>query len=30
MSILLGDEFPNFKAKTTIGEIDFHEYIKDS
>jgi thioredoxin-dependent peroxiredoxin len=30
MPLLLGDEFPNFKGKTTIGEIDFHEYIKDS
>jgi len=30
MVLLLGDEFPNFKGKTTIGEIDFHEYIKDS
>ncbi|MCW8310478.1 peroxiredoxin [Sphingobacterium thalpophilum] len=30
MSLRLGDEAPNFKAQTTIGEIDFHDYIKDS
>lgn len=30
MSLRLGDEAPNFKAQTTIGEIDFHEYIKGS
>lgn len=23
----LGDIFPNFLAKTTIGEIDFHKWI---
>ncbi|MFZ4263134.1 peroxiredoxin [Sphingobacterium sp. HJSM2_6] len=27
MSLRLGDEAPNFQAKTTIGDIDFHEYI---
>jgi len=26
----LGDTFPNFKAKTTEGEIDFHEWIADT
>ncbi|MGX5820158.1 peroxiredoxin [Chitinophaga lutea] len=30
MSLRLGDTAPNFKAKTTIGEIDFHEYLGDS
>lgn len=29
MSLRLGDIAPNFKAKTTIGEIDFHEYLGD-
>lgn len=27
MSLRLGDIAPNFKAKTTAGEIDFHEYL---
>lgn len=27
MSLRLGDQAPNFKAKTTIGEIDFYEYL---
>lgn len=27
MAIRLGDIAPNFKAKTTEGEIDFHEYL---
>ena len=27
MSLRLGDTAPNFKAKTTAGEIDFHEYL---
>ena len=26
----LGDEFPNFKAVTTTGLIQFHEWIGDS
>lgn len=26
----LGDEFPNFKAKTTQGDIDFHEWIGET
>ena len=26
----LGDIAPNFKAKTSLGEIDFHEYLGDS
>lgn len=30
MSIRLGDDAPNFKANTTIGEIDFHEYLGNS
>lgn len=25
--VLLGDEFPNFKANTTIGEIQFHDWL---
>ncbi|BAV08985.1 1-Cys peroxiredoxin [Filimonas lacunae] len=29
MSLRLGDTAPNFKAQTTIGEIDFHEYLGD-
>lgn len=27
MSLRLGDLAPNFKAKTTEGDIDFHEYL---
>ncbi|MBI1780935.1 MAG: peroxiredoxin [Sphingobacteriales bacterium] len=27
MSLRLGDDAPNFKATTTEGEIDFHEYL---
>ena len=27
MSLRLGDTAPNFKAVTTEGEIDFHEYL---
>jgi thioredoxin-dependent peroxiredoxin len=27
MSLRLGDTAPNFKAQTTAGEIDFHEYL---
>lgn len=30
MSIRLGDDAPNFKANTTIGEIDFYEYLGNS
>lgn len=27
MSLRLGDVAPNFKAQTTVGEIDFYEYL---
>ncbi|QBQ42349.1 peroxiredoxin [Sphingobacterium psychroaquaticum] len=30
MSLRLGDEAPNFQAKTTIGDIDFYNYIDGS
>jgi alkyl hydroperoxide reductase subunit AhpC len=30
MSIRIGDEAPNFKAQTTEGPIDFHEWIGNS
>jgi len=30
MSLRLGDIAPNFKAKTTQGNIDFYEYLGDS
>lgn len=30
MSLRLGDIAPNFKAKTSVGEIDFYEYLGDS
>jgi alkyl hydroperoxide reductase subunit AhpC len=30
MRIRLGDEAPNFTAQTTLGEINFHEYLGDS
>src|SRR5688572_26513912 len=30
MSLRLGDAAPNFQAKTSIGEIDFYEYLGDS
>ncbi|HTI61644.1 peroxiredoxin [Mucilaginibacter sp.] len=30
MSLRLGDAAPNFKAKTSEGEIDFYEYLGDS
>ncbi|MCU7547598.1 peroxiredoxin [Chitinophagaceae bacterium LB-8] len=30
MSLRLGDTAPNFKAVTTEGEIDFHEYLGNS
>ena len=29
MSLRLGDIAPNFKATTTVGEIDFYEYLDD-
>jgi alkyl hydroperoxide reductase subunit AhpC len=28
--LTIGDDAPNFKAQTTQGEIDFHEWIGDS
>jgi 1-Cys peroxiredoxin 6 len=30
MAIRLGDTFPNFKAQTTIGDIDFYDWLGDS
>jgi len=30
MALRLGDTAPNFKAVTTLGEIDFYEYLEDS
>src|SRR6202012_4221484 len=30
MSLRLGDKAPNFQAKTSIGDIDFYEYLGDS
>lgn len=30
MGLRLGDIAPDFKAKTTAGEIDFHNYLGDS
>lgn len=30
MSLHLGDEVPNFQANTTIGPIDFYEYLGNS
>jgi alkyl hydroperoxide reductase subunit AhpC len=30
MGLRLGDKAPNFKAKTTVGDIDFHEYLGNS
>lgn len=30
MSLQLGDTAPNFKALTTIGEIDFYDFLGDS
>lgn len=29
MGLRLGDKAPNFKAKTTEGDIDFHEWLGD-
>lgn len=30
MSLRLGDVAPNFKAQTTVGDIDLYEYLGDS
>ncbi|HEX8462510.1 MAG TPA: redoxin domain-containing protein, partial [Segetibacter sp.] len=30
MSLRLGDDAPNFTANTTIGTINFYEYLGDS
>ena len=30
MSLRINDEAPNFRAQTTAGEIDFHEWIGDN
>ena len=30
MALKIGDEAPNFRAQTTEGEIDFHEWAGDS
>ena len=30
MSLRLGDDAPNFKAKTSQGEIDFYDYLGNS
>src|SRR6187431_2428406 len=30
MSIRIGDQAPNFKAQTTEGPIDFHQWVGDS
>jgi alkyl hydroperoxide reductase subunit AhpC len=30
MSLRLGDAAPNFKANTTLGEIDFYDYLGES
>ena len=30
MSLRIGDIAPNFKAKTSIGDVDFYEYLGDS
>jgi len=30
MSLRLGDKAPNFQAKTSVGEIDFYNYLGDS
>jgi alkyl hydroperoxide reductase subunit AhpC len=30
MGLHLGDDVPNFKAFTTLGEIDFYEYLGDA
>jgi len=30
MALHLGDTVPDFKAKTTVGDISFHDYLGDS
>ena len=30
IEVKIGDEAPKFKAPTTLGEIDFHEWIGDN
>src|SRR5271155_4958063 len=30
MSLRLGDTAPNFQARTSVGEIDFYEYLGNS
>src|SRR5690606_21516134 len=30
MSLQLGDTAPNFQAKTSIGDIDFYDYVGDN
>jgi alkyl hydroperoxide reductase subunit AhpC len=30
MSLRIGDAAPNFKAQTSIGDIDFYEFLGDS
>lgn len=30
MSLRIGDQAPNFRAQTTEGEIDFHDYLGNS
>jgi alkyl hydroperoxide reductase subunit AhpC len=30
MTIRIGDDAPNFKAKTSIGDLDFYEFLGDS
>ena len=30
MSLRINDQAPNFNAQTTLGEINFHDWIGDS
>ena len=30
MNLRIGDQAPNFKANTSVGEIDFHDWLGDS
>ena len=30
MNLRIGDQAPNFQANTTVGEIDFHDWLGDS